>query len=426
MQPKMLKRINPSQAELGMFIHKLEGPWLKHPFWKSRFVIDDPAKLADLRDAEIEAVVIDLARGRDIVQAARGAPVPAPAPAPQPLASRRHGRLSGEPAAFNPRSTAPHSTAREFGHAGRLAAQSRKVVNKVFLEARLGKTVRADAVEPVIEDIFASIQRNPHAFNGLMRCKRDSEFVYRHALACSALMISLGRQLKLPPSEIREAGLAGLLLDVGVSHLPVDLAASGGDFRRLPAAVFDQHTRLGHDFLHASGLPPQIAAVALQHHERNDGSGYPQGLLGGDIPLLSRMAAICDTYDQLASAGGASQPVDPGWVIQRMAEMTGQFDPAIFAAFVQCIGTFPIGTFVELRSRRLAMVVDQDPADYAHPTVRTFFSLETGERIRAETIDLANCYGADEILALADLSRFEPEDVIELRQRMLALAMKPR
>jgi len=418
----MLKRINPSQAELGMFIHKLEGSWLKHPFWKTRFVITDPDKLADLRDADIDAVVIDVAKGRDVmVPPPREAAQPAPRrPAPPPA------RKFAPPAPFNPRSTAPLTTAREFGHATGIAAQSRKIVNKVFLEARLGKTVRAEAIEPVIEDIFASIQRNPHAFNGLMRCKRDNEFVYRHALACSALMISLGRQLKLNPGEIRDAGLAGMLFDVGVSHLPVDLAESGSDFRALPADLFNQHCQLGHDFLVASGLPAHIAAVALQHHEHNDGTGYPGQLIGGDIPLLSRMAAICDAYDQLASASNGGAPVDPGWVIQRMADMTGRFDPAIFAAFVQCIGTFPIGTFVELRSQRLAMVVDQDQADFARPTVRTFFSLATGERVRAETIDLANCFGADEIVGLADLSRFEPEDVVELRQRMLVLAMKPR
>ena len=80
----------------------------------------------------------------------------------------------------------------------------------------------------------------------------------------------------------------------------------------------------------------------------------------------------------------------------------------------------PIGTFVELRSGRLAMVIDQSATDYAKPTVRTFYSIEVNERVRQEVIDLANCYGADAIVGLADLSRFEPEDVLELRQRMLA------
>ena len=157
------------------------------------------------------------------------------------------------------------------------------MVSRVFLSARLGKAVNCNEVEPVISDIFASVQRNPHAFNGLMRCKQEAECVYRHALACSALMISLARQLNLDQSEIREAGQAGLLFDVGLSQLPIDFAQYQDDFRRIPFEVLREHTSLGYNFLHASGLSERTAQVALHHHERNDGSGYPSGLIGGDI-----------------------------------------------------------------------------------------------------------------------------------------------
>lgn len=404
---------------MGMFVHKLEGSWLKHPFWKSRFVLDDAETLEDLRDADIDAVVIDISKGRD-VRARRGdLPFAQTTPAAAPPPARRRFVPPSSPTPFDYRSTAPQSTAREFGHATRIAERGRKVVSRVFLEMRLGKSIRVEAVEPVIEDIFASVQRNPHAFNGLMRCKQDNEYLYRHALACSALMVSLGRALKLSPGEIREAGLAGLMFDVGINLLPVNLADHGNDHRRLPRKTLAQHTELGANFLEASGLPGAVVKVARHHHERNDGSGYPARLIGGDIPLLSRMAAVCDAYDELASYMPGAQPVDPGAVLQAMSEQRGQFDPVVFAAFVQCIGTFPIGTFVELKSRRLAMVTDQDPADYAKPRVRTFFSLESGESVRSEDIELANCYGANEIVALADLSRFEPEDVMELRARMM-------
>jgi len=407
---------------MGMFVHKLEGSWLKHPFWKTKFVLDDAETLEDLRDADIDAVVIDVSKGRDVLIRRNDTPPPAPAAA-SVLPQRRFVPPSS-PAQFDYRSTGPQSTAREFGHATRVAERGRKVVSKVFLEMRLGKTIKAEAVEPVIEDIFASVQRNPHAFNGLMRCKQDNEYLYRHALACSALMVSLGRALKLSPGEIREAGLAGLMFDVGVNLLPVDLADYGNDHRRLPREVLVQHTELGANFLDASGMPAAIAQVSRHHHERNDGTGYPARLIGGDIPLLSRMAAVCDAYDELASFMPGSAPVDPGAVLQAMSEQRGQFDPVVFAAFVQCIGTFPIGTFVELKSQRLAMVIDQDPADYGKPKVRTFFSLASGESVRGEDIELANCFGADEIVGLADLSRFEAEDVMDLRARMMAALAK--
>jgi len=421
----MLKRIDPSQAELGMFIHKLEGPWLKHPFWKTKFVINDPETLADLRHSDIEAVVIDVSRGCDISVMARPIAAPAgPSPAPRARFMNLVPRSPPEPAAFNFRSTKPIPTAKEFGHAAKVADRGRQIVTQVFLEARLGKSIKANSVEPVIEDIFASIQRNPHAFNGLMRCKQEAECVYRHALACSALMISLARQLKMTPAEIREAGQAGLLFDVGINQLPIDITPYQDDFRSIPQDILRQHTTLGYNFLNASGLSERTALVALHHHERNDGSGYPTGLIGGDIPLLSRMAAICDAYDELASRGSDAHPVDPGEVVERMAQMVGKFDPVVFDAFVQCIGIFPIGTFVQLRSERLAMVVDQHGVDHTKPKVRTFFSLALGERIHSEEIDLGNCNGEDDILGLADMSRFDPEDVRDLRQRMMNAVMR--
>ncbi len=420
----MLKRIAPTEVELGMFVHKLEGSWLKHPFWKTKFVLTDTGTLRDLRDADIEAVVIDIEKGKDVRPRPRPLPQPNNDDTPRVASAPRPRAALGQAPAFDYRSTIPQTTAREFGHAGRVADRGRKVISKVFLEARLGRTVRVEAVEPVIEDIFASVQRNPHAFNGLMRCKHDNEFLYRHSLACSALMISLGRALKFSPGEIREAGLAGLLFDVGINHLPVDLASVGGDHRRLPQDVLAAHTTLGRNFLTASGLPEKVALTALHHHERNDGSGYPDLRIGGDIPLLSRMAAICDAYDELASGSTGGLAVDPGAVLQAMSEMHGKFDPVLFEAFVTAIGTFPIGTMVELKSGRLAMVVDQDGNDYSKPRVRTFFSLASGERVRAQEVDLANCYGEDEIVGLADMTRFDPEDVLELRLQLLSASAK--
>ena len=110
----MLKRIAPSEVELGMFVHKLEGSWLKHPFWKTKFVLEDTGTLRDLRDADIEAVVIDIEKGKDVrprpVLQAQNDDAPSPAAAP------RARPALGQPSAFDYRSTTPQTTAREFGH----------------------------------------------------------------------------------------------------------------------------------------------------------------------------------------------------------------------------------------------------------------------------------------------------------------------
>jgi len=426
----MLKRIDTSDLELGMFVHKLEGSWFKHPFWRSKFVLDDPQTLDDLLSSEVPAVIIDTERGLDLRPKAivrpgpeaagqRGGGAVSEAPVRRPLRPQRPAPVREE---MSLTSTAPHSQAREFGHANKVVDRSRKVISKVFLEARLGKTIRAETIEPVVEEIFASVQRNPHAFNGLMRCKRDLEYIYRHALAVSALMVSLGRQLKLSAEEQRLAGMAGLMLDVGVSHLPVDLESVGGDFRRIDERIFREHARLGHDQLLAGGVPEAVALACLEHHERIDGSGYPLGLGGDRISLFGKMAAICDTYDWLVNDALDQSGLDPAAAMQQLTQMHGAFDPELVARFIDAMGLYPIGSVVELASGRLAMVVSQDASNPAAPAVKTFYSLAERRLVPPSDIALAACYGEDKIVAAASSEAYAGIDFPAIREKLFARA----
>lgn len=297
-----------------------------------------------------------------------------------------------------------------------------RVLSKTFIEVRLGKTIRAHDVEPVLDAVYASIQRNLYAFNGLLRCQNDNEPIYRHSLAVSALMIALAKHMKFSPLDVRDAGMAGLLMDIGVGQLPVDLAAAGGDYTLLRPDLREQHVVLGYTFLKAAGdIPEQVLRVILHHHERLDGSGYPQGLSGLAIESLSRMAAICDSYDAMIAG---PERLDPAEAIVSLQEQPDLFDAAILARFVETVGVYPIGSFVRLRSQRLAMVVDEDPSDTARPIVRTFWSLPLGKRLKGETIALAHCYGEDAIEGVADLAGLELPPVGPLREALLNAACK--
>ena len=425
----MLQRVDVSDVQIGMFIHKLEGSWFKHPFWKSRFLLDDPEMLSDLRASDVASVLIDVSKGAaPAPRQPLATPAPAsPAPARPAFAGRTRNPL--RPASATPavdlRSTAPLTTAQEFGLARTAAGQSRKVVSRIFLEVRLGKGIKSSQVTPVIEDIFSSIQRNPHAFNGLMRCKRDNEYVYRHALAVSALMISLARQIRLSPEEIRQAGMAGLLLDVGIGHLPVDLSDHGGDYRNLPDEVFRPHVRLGHEFLNlGGGMPDAVLDACLHHHEALDGSGYPDALAGADISLFARMAAICDTFDSMVSDTAEGAGLNPATALEQMGYLKGWFDEELLQHFIATMGIYPIGSVVRLRTDRLAMVIDQDPSDTQRPRVRTFFSIRDRGFIRPETIALADCFGDDEITALADPQDYGIADFAPLRETLFTAGAK--
>jgi HD-GYP domain-containing protein (c-di-GMP phosphodiesterase class II) len=421
----MLKRISINDLALGMFIHKLEGSWFSHPFWKRRFLLDDSEMFETLRDSAVTGLVIDTDRGVDVDEGTETAPV----------THRALAKVSAEPrvSTFAPvpqrpgfaRPPATMPIAREFGRAKRAAGDAMRIVSRTFIEMRLGKVIRAHDVEPVLDAVYASVQRNLYAFNGLLRCQNGNEPVYRHSLAVSALMIALAKHMHFSPVDVRDAGMAGLLMDVGVGQLPVDLAGVGGDYTLLRQDLREQHVVLGYTFLKAAGdIPEPVLRVILHHHERLDGSGYPQGLSGLAIEPLSRMAAICDTYDTLVSGGEPNSRLDPADAIRRLREQPEKFDAAILARFVETVGVYPIGSFVRLRSDRLAMVVDEDPADTALPTVRTFWSLPLGKRLKGETIALACCYGEDAIEGVADLTGLDLPELPKLREGLLAAACK--
>ena len=373
--------------------------------------------------AEFVGVVIDETLGvypAIPASVAPSAPPKPPVPLHRNVPPKRTG--FGRPAIAN---ADPLPIAREFGAARAIAGRSRRHISQAFLKARLGKGVSVGDVEPVVEEIYGTVQRNQYAFSGLMRCQRDKEETYRHALAVCALMIALARRMKLSQGETHEAGMAGLLMDVGVGQLPESLDAVEGDYRALGQPLLDQHVLFGHDMLCVAGdIPEAVLAVSRNHHERMDGSGYPGRLRGAEIDRLSRMAAICDEFDHLVTGGFQRAPVDPAAAVEALVADGDKFDPEILRAFIESVGVYPIGAFVRLRSQRLAMVVDIDSDDHAQPVVRTFHSLATGKPVRGETIRLAQCWGADAIEGIADFAEIEVPALAVLQNRLLKAACR--
>jgi HD-GYP domain-containing protein (c-di-GMP phosphodiesterase class II) len=422
----MLKRIAVSDLELGMFVHKMEGSWFSHPFWKAKFLVDDADKLSTLRDSDLDGVVIDTAKGKD-VPAERPSGTPTPMPASARIAPAPPARLRSVVgrSAVHTTSLQPVPAEVEMHAAKAIADKGQKTVQNTFIAARLGKAINVKAVQPVVTDIMDSVRRNPQAFGGLMRCKLKNEVMYQHALAVSALMVSLARQMKLKQTETHEAGLAGLMLDFGTNYLPQNVDVPNHDYRHADPKVWQSHVMLGYRALqHDDTLPESVLAACLEHHERIDGSGYPKGLGKGEISTIGRMAAICDTFDFLLTRTNRTEALDPAVAVQRMRAMEGAFDEEILRSFIESVGLYPVGSFVELSSGKIAMVIDEDPRDKSKPIVQAFYSRETHERIVPHRVALAQADVKDEITGIADLAGLDLPDDGQLRELVFFTAYK--
>lgn len=422
----MLKQIAVSDLELGMFVHKFEGGWFEHPFWKAKFLIEDHERLAAIKASRLRAVVIDTAKGRDVApsgSAARPCEASAAPAAAASAASRI--RTIKQRTAVQVSATGPVTMAQELDNAATIAEQARDKLHKAFTATRLGKALDVRKVEPVVSDILASVRRNPQAFSSLMRCKLKNEAVFRHALSVSALMVALADRMKLPAADIHNCGLAGLLLDIGVNYLPHAGDPPGGDYRNLAERIWIQHVILGHRALQNDGdLPQLVLDACLHHHERMDGGGYPQGAKGESIPMIARMAAICDTFDFHLTASDRSKGLDPAAAIEAMRADGGAFDPEILRVFVETVGMYPVGSFVVLASRKIAMVIDEDRKQPLRPVVQAFYSLDAGERILPHRIALAEGNDNERILGIADLAGLDLPADPQLRELVFLSAYR--
>ncbi|HLO96378.1 MAG TPA: HD-GYP domain-containing protein [Burkholderiaceae bacterium] len=403
----MLKRIPTQQVRLGMFLQSMEGSWLSHPFWKTKFVLREQSEVDALLKSGVVAVWIDVEKGLDTQDEE---PVAPPKP-PEPPQEPRPAEPAAEPVAEAPPARRPAPGERsslhdEMGRAAQIVSRSRAAVINLFGEARLGKAIDAEQCLPLVEEVTDSVSRNPSALISLARLKTKDDYTYMHSVAVCALMVSLSRQLGLSEVQTREAGLAGLLHDVGKMAMPIDVLNKPGQLTDDEFAVMRSHPVRGYEMLLEGGAVPAGALdVCLHHHEKMDGTGYPEKLKGDEISLLSRMGAVCDVYDAITSTRPYKNAWDPAGSIQRMAQWTGHFDPAVFQAFVKSVGIYPVGTLVKLHSGRLAVVVEQSPVRLTAPLVRVFFSTKSQLPIPTELLNLDLPSATDRIV-----SRENPAD----------------
>ena len=379
----MRKKIPVRNIRIGMYIQELCGSWMDHPFWKKSFLLESDEDLNTLQTCGIQEVWIDTSKGIDV----EGDVVA--------ITAEEHQQKIAEElqlmATSAPQVVAKISIQQELETARKLQAKSKAAVTSMFNEVRMGNAIKVSEAAPLVDEISQSITRNPEAFLNLARLKTKDDYTYMHSVAVCALMIALGKQLGLTGEDLKEAGLAGLLHDVGKMMIPDEVLNKPGKLTDEEFEIIKGHPLKGWELLHGS---PDITATALDvclhHHERVDGKGYPDKLSGDKLTLFARMGAVCDVYDALTSNRCYKNGWEPADTIRKMAEWKdGHFDERVFQAFVKTIGIYPSGTLVRLKSGRLAIVLEQTERSLLMPVVKVFFSTKSNEPILPEMIDLS-------------------------------------
>lgn len=299
--------------------------------------------------------------------------------------------------------------------ARKIFEDGRDTVEAMFRDVRLGRTVDTEAAMPLVEAINDSVLRHPQALISVARLKTADDYTYLHSMAVAGLMSGLARQLGLPEGQVVEAAMGGLLHDMGKAVTPLDILNKPGKLTDEEMQIMRQHPLDGHRLLVAGGVQNAVVLeIALHHHEKMDGSGYPNRLAGENIALMSRMGAVCDVYDAISSDRPYKRGWDPAESLKRMASWQGHFDPAVFQAFVRRLGIYPVGSLVRLESQKLAVVIEQTPDALLKPKVRVFYSAKLRSRVLVQDIDLSRPDCQDRIAQMESPSDWGFRDLEKL------------
>jgi HD-GYP domain-containing protein (c-di-GMP phosphodiesterase class II) len=369
----MLRDVEVSRLAVGMYVAELDRPWLETPFPLQGFFITDGDDIARLQ-RYCEYVRVDPRRFDFRLGNPAGGAEGAGSGAPhlRPVSSLQRKRAERERKMIDAVTYEDSATVETEFAAARVALdRSREVFAKAWQDLAERRKVAVGQVAEAVDPLVESVLRNKDALVTLLRVQRVDPDVHEHCIALAIWASLLGRQLGLPPDQIRTLALGCSLVDVGMIGIAHEILDKAGPLSAEEAAEYQTHVGHSLEMLDdGENVAPAVHEIVRWHHERMDGSGYPDRLVGNQIPMFARIAGIVDTYDTLI---GPKKHAVARSSFESLVEIQDhtpdQFQPELVERFARAIGLFPNGCLVELSSGEVAVVYSQNTGQRLRPRV---------------------------------------------------------
>lgn len=364
-----------------MYVSSLDRPWLETPFSIQGFPLRNEDEIEQLKGFCRFVYV-------DTVKSAQEATIVRRKVRNRPSLSNRE--------LFHDRTLKPYrdgaSWDEEYPVAQTAVTALAEGIESIFEDATKGKSLDVVRVKRSVEPMIDSISRNPDACIWLARMKQEDQYTYQHSLGCAIWAVALGRQIGLPKSDLRTLAIGGLLFDVGKLRVAPDLLKSNRKLTDDEFADVKNHVQHGVEMIKESGLMnSDVITMVAHHHERHDGSGYPQGLSGDDIPIFARIASIVDCYDAITSHRSYARAIPPSTAIKMLYEWKDiDFQGELIEQFIQAVGIYPAGTLVELTTGEVGVVVAEYRTRRLRPKVMVLLDVNKQPNGDIKIIDLLN------------------------------------
>lgn len=362
-----IEKVYTADLEVGMYVSALDRSWLDTPFALQGFRIASEQDLARVREF-CQYVYVDVEKSEQRAAFNRRALSSRPRRPTQELFGKRKLAAYADKADWS----------EEFPRAREAVATLSDGIEDIFQNVSEGGSLDVIRVRKSVDPMIDSIARNPDACIWLARLKQQDHYTYQHSLGASIWAVALGRQLGLPRSDLRSLAIGGLLFDLGKLRVDPELLQAN---RSLTDAEFERvrgHVALGVEMVRESGLMNQdVMDMIAHHHERHNGSGYPQGLAGDQIPVFARIAAIVDCYDAITSHRSYARATSPSAAIKMLYDWRDvDFQAELVEEFIQAVGIYPAGSLVELSSGEVAVVISEYRTRRLRPRVMVLLDAE--------------------------------------------------
>lgn len=395
-----------SELEIGMHVIRLDRPWEETDFLLQGFILQNEEDVLAVQRQCRTVIVegkIQVAK-RSAKGSGRGGRVVTPG-----------GGRKVTVAATLPRRKVTYlnkvDARREMTAARTSYDEAKATAKNIMSGLRLGRALEMNKIKAVVDDCVDSVLRNDNALMLLTKIKNKDEYTAEHCINVSILSAAFGKHLGLLEGEIRRVALSGLLHDVGKMRIDDDILNKPGALTPEEFAVMKNHTRFGRDILASlPGVAHAAVDVALCHHERMDGEGYPRGLGGSQIPLFAKMVGLVDTYDAITS----SRTYDKGRASMEALQIIhrskgSQFDEGLVVEFIRMIGIYPPGSIVEMTNGEVGIVVASHTGSKLKPLVLLVRDADKQPLSAFREVDLAKGV-ADEAGKAYKIAREVPDE----------------
>lgn len=392
-------KVNTSELQTGMYVSGLDRPWLEVPFPMQGFRVDTPEDIERLQHY-CRYVFIDTVKSAHQPPAVKHASPRARKSVQQIFPGRRLKKYQDSV-----------GWTEEYPRAKAAVDELAETVGTIFDQVATGGALDVLKVRKSVDPMIDSITRNPDACIWLARMKQQDSYTYQHSVGASIWAVALGRQLGLPRADLRSLAIGGLLFDVGKLGVPADLLRATRKLSDEEFAQVRNHVDRGVDMIQSSGLMNRdVLDMVAHHHERHDGSGYPNGLAGDNIPIYARIAAIVDCYDAITSHRSYARAIPPSVAIKMLYEWRDiEFQAELIEEFIQAVGIYPAGTLVELSSGEVAVVVAEYRTRRLRPRVMVLLDADKQPLTDLKMIDMLNQTTTEDGQPLDIVNSLEPE-----------------